>query len=111
MTIEPGSTTDFVRAVSLFAALEGACMASGASEALPYLGMARAELTDYGQRLLANFVDIPVPSFCAGLVELDELLTQMRASSTDLTHTLGLDSVQRLLRDGMAAMQDAAGTA
>ena len=110
MTIDPGSTPNFVRAVSLFAALEGASAATGANEALPYLGMARAELTDYGQRLLTNFVDIPVPSFCAGLVQLDELLTQMLISSTDLTHTLGLDSAQRLLREGIAAMSDAAGT-
>ena len=110
MTIKPASTADFVRAVSLFAALEGECVASGGSEVLPYLGMARSELTDYGQRLSTNFVDIPVPSFCAGLVQLDELLTRMRASSTDLTHTLGLDSAQRLLREGIAAMQDAPGT-
>ena len=91
---------DFNVAVSLFAALEGGCLASGASESLPYLGMARAELTDFGQRLPTHFEDTPLPSFRDGWLQLEVLLDRMLSESEDLGLTLRLDAARQILREG-----------
>ncbi len=47
---------DFAYAVSLLAALEDATGQDEHSTVLPFLGMARAELTDFGQRRPAGYV-------------------------------------------------------
>jgi hypothetical protein len=44
------ATHDFAYAVPLLAALEGATGEDGHAEALPFLGIARAELVDFGRR-------------------------------------------------------------
>jgi hypothetical protein len=97
------STPDFAHAVSLLAALEGATGEDGHAEALPFLGMARAELVDFGQRRPTHYVDIEIDDFHAGLAELEERLTAMLTSSQVLQHTLRLDAARRLLRRGIAA--------
>jgi hypothetical protein len=99
------ATPDFAYAVSLLAALEGATGEDGHAEALPFLGMARAELVDFGQRRPTHFVDVELDDFHAGLVELDQRLTAILTSSQVLRHTLRLDAARRLLRRGIAAAQ------
>ena len=105
MTTHTSDTNaDFVVAVSTFAALEGACTNAdadaAASEVLPFLGMARSELTDYGQRLPTHLEDIPVASFADGLTQLGDLLSRMLATSHDLALTLRLHAARQILREG-----------
>jgi hypothetical protein len=97
------ATTDFVQAVSLLAALEGATGQEGHSEILPCLGMARAELVDYGQRRPAHYVDVELADFRAGLAELEERLSALLATSQVLQQTLRIEAARRLLRRGIAA--------
>jgi hypothetical protein len=97
------ATPDFVYAVSLLAALEGATALDGHGEALPFLGMARAELVDFGQRRPTRYVDVEIDDFRGGLAELDGRLTAMLTSSEVLGHTLRIDAARRLLRRGIAA--------
>jgi hypothetical protein len=97
------ATPDFVYAVSLLAALEGATGEDGQGEALPFLGMARAELVAFGQRRPTDYVDVEIHDFHAGLAELEERLTAMLTSSEVLQHTLRVDAARRLLRRGIAA--------
>ena len=92
---------DFVRAVSLIAALEGACKSSDALETLPYLGLARVELTDYGQRIPTHFEDTPVQSFDQSLVLLDRLLREHLTDSADLRTTLCLHAARELLHEAI----------
>ncbi len=94
---------DFVYAVSLLAALEGATGQEGHREALPYLGMARAELVDYGQRRPTYYVDVCVDDVRAGLAELEERLTVMLATSQLLQQSLRVEAARRLLRCGITA--------
>jgi len=56
---------DFDCAVSLLAALEGSTGEEGHGEALPFLGMARAELVAFGQRRPADYVDVEINDFHA----------------------------------------------
>ena len=97
------ATPDFVYTVSLLAALEGATGRDGHGEALPYLGMARAELVDYGHRRPTHYVDVDVADFHTGLAELEEQLTAMLAISEVLQQSLRLEAARRLLRRGIAA--------
>lgn len=96
-------TPDFVYTVSLLAAMEGAVGQEGHRVALPYLGMARAELVDYGQRCPSYYVNVNVDDFRTGLAELEERLTAMLATSQVLQHSLRLEAARRLLRCGIAA--------
>lgn len=96
-------TPEFVYTVSLLAALERAPGQEGHREALPYLGMARAELVDYGQRRPTLYVDVDVDEFRAGLAELEERLTAMLATSQVLQESLRLEAARRILRCGIAA--------
>jgi len=98
-------TSDFVYAVSLLAALEGATGQDGYEEILPFLGMARAELVDFGQRRPSHYVDVEIDDFHDGLAELDERLAAMLAASEDLEHSLRLDAARGLLRRGIVAAQ------
>lgn len=99
MAVTYDNSPDFVTAVSMLAALEGASLPAGEAECLPYLGMARAELTDYGQRLPSHFEVTPVPSFRDGLFQLEVLLTRMLSASQDLTVTLRLHASLQILRE------------
>ncbi len=98
------ATPDFVYAVSLLAALEGASDQSEHARVLPFLGMARAELTDFGQRRPAGYVPVQVGDWRAGLDELEQQLTALLADSPALQHSLRLDAARRLLRRGLAAV-------
>ena len=70
------------------------------NRALPYLGMARAELTDFGQRLPTHFEDTRLPSFDDGWLQLEVLLDRMMSESEDLGLTLRLDAARQILREG-----------
>lgn len=98
------ATPDFVYAVSLLAALETATGTEGHATALPFLGMARAELTDFGQRRPAHYVPVPVDDLRAGMDELEQRLTALLDRSPRLQDSLRLDSARRLLRRGVAAI-------
>lgn len=93
---------DFVYAVSLLAALEGATGEKGHAGVLPFLGMARAELTDFGQRRLDHYLAVQVGDLRSGLVDLERHLSALQANSQVLQHSLRLDSARRLVRRGMA---------
>lgn len=95
---------DFVYAVSLLAALEGATGQDGHAMVLPFLGMARAELTDFGQRRPAHFVPVQIGDLRSGLADLEQRLAALQADSNMLQHSLRLDSARRLLRRGVAAV-------
>jgi hypothetical protein len=97
-------TPDFVYAVSLLAALEGATGQDGHAMVLPFLGMARAELTDFGQRRPAHFVPVQIGDLRSGLADLEQRLSALQADSHVLQHSLRLDSARRLLRRGVAAV-------
>lgn len=98
------ATPDFVYAVSLLAALESATGQDGHAAVLPFLGMARAELTDFGQRRPERYVPVQVGDLRAGLDELEQRITALLDHSPALQHSLRLDSVRRLLRRGAAAV-------
>ncbi len=98
------ATPDFVYAVSLLAALEGATGQDGHSMVLPFLGMARAEFTDFGQRRPTHYVSVQLGDLRSGLVDLEERLTALLTDSEVLQHSLRLDSARRLLRRGVAAV-------
>lgn len=95
---------DYVYAVSLLAALEGAIGQDGHAMVLPFLGMARAELTDFGQRRPSHYVPVKVGDLRSGLADLEERLTALLADSRVLQHSLRLDSARSLLRRGVAAL-------
>ena len=94
------ASPDFVYAVSLIAALETAPAAGHVVR--PLLGMARAELTDFGQRRPAHYVEVTVTNIHAALVELEERLIALRAGSQMLQHSLRADAALRLLHRGLA---------
>lgn len=98
------ATPDFVHAVSLLAALEDATEQDGHAIVLPYLGMARAELVDFGQRRPDRYVTVHVEDLRAGMVDLDERLTALLAGSQVLQHSLRINAARLLLRRGMAAV-------
>ena len=98
------ATPDFVYAVSLLAALESATGHTGHTTVLPFLGMARAELTDFGQRRPERYVPVAVGDLRAGMDELDLRITALLDHSPVLQHSLRLDSARRLLRRGVAAI-------
>ncbi len=99
-----GGTPDFVYAVSLLAALEAATGQDQHAMVLPFLGMARAELTDFGQRRPSRYVPVEVGDLRSGLADLEQRLTVLLADSQVLQHSLRLDSARRLLRRGVAAV-------
>jgi hypothetical protein len=88
---------------SLSAGIEGATGQAGHQEGLPFLGMARAELVDYGRRRPAQLLDIRLGDVRAGLRELDDQLTTLLADSEVLQHSLRLDGARGYLRRGMRA--------
>ncbi|ABL79332.1 MULTISPECIES: hypothetical protein [unclassified Nocardioides] len=98
------ATPDFVYAVSLLAALESATGQEGHAMVLPFLGMARAELTDFGQRRPARYVPVQIGDLRSGLADLEQRLTALLAHSHVLQHSLRLDCARRLLRRGVAAV-------
>lgn len=95
---------NFVDAVSLLAALEAATGQDGHATVLPFLGMTRAELTDFGQRRPAHYVPVQVDDLRAGLTELDQRLSDLLEESQVLQHSLRLDAARRLLRRGVESL-------
>lgn len=100
----PEACSEFVYAVSLVAALEGATGQDGHTKVLPFLGMARAELTDFGQRRPAQYVPVHVDDIRTGLAELEQHITALLANSQVLQHSVRLDSALRLLGRAAAAI-------
>jgi len=98
------ATPDFVYAVSLLAALESATGQEGHATVLPLLGMARAELTDFGQRRPERYVPVQIGDLRAGINELEQRITTLLDHSPVLQHSLRLDSARRLLRRGAAVI-------
>ncbi len=99
-------TPEFVYAVSLLAALEAATGLAGHTTVLPFLGMARAELTDFGQRRPIRYDAAHIDYLGSGLAELDQCFTALLAQSQGLQHSLRTESALRLLRRGAAAVSD-----
>ena len=97
-------TPGFVYAVSLLAALEEATEQDEHAMVLPFLGMARAELTDFGQRRPSQYVPVEVGDLRSGLANLVERLTALLADSQVLQHSLRLDSARTLIRRCVAAV-------
>lgn len=98
------ATPDFVYACSLLAALRARPGRTGTRRRSPFLGMARAELTDFGQRRPTLYMPVQVGDLRAGLAELEQRLTELLADSQVLQHSLRIDSARRLLRRGVAAV-------
>jgi len=69
---------------------------------LAYLGMARAELVDYGQHLPPGYLDVRIEDLGTGLDRLDRHLTRMLHRSQILQHTLRLEAALRWVRRGRA---------
>lgn len=88
----------FVHAVSLIAAMEDASHLEGHAAALPHLGMARAELTDFGQRRADHYVPIVLGDLQAGLTDLEERLMAMLARTDVLQRKIRLETALRILR-------------
>jgi len=95
------ATPDFVYAVSLLAAIESVTGQEGHASVLPFLGMARAELTDFGQRRPVYYLPIQVRDLRTGMDELDQRITALLDRSQVLQHSLRLDAARRLLRGGV----------
>jgi len=99
------ATPDFVYAVSLLAALEGATGHDGHAVVLPFLGMARAELTDFGQRRNAYYLEVEVGELRSGLAGLEKRLTALLVTSEELQQTLRVDAALAHVRRGIHATQ------
>ena len=96
------ATPDFVLAVSLLAALEGAIENENHAAALPYLGLARAELVDFGQRRPTGLIQVEVDALGAGLRDLDSLLTALLSDSEVLQQALRLEAARGYVRRAIA---------
>jgi hypothetical protein len=94
------TNTDFIEAVSLCAEIEGMCGSAGALRLLPYVGMARTELTDGGARLPARYRAITLPSLAEGIERLEELLTILMSRTDDLFYAVRLYEAREILREG-----------
>jgi hypothetical protein len=87
----------FVAVISLIAALEGQPTVQGEVLLLSSLGMARAELTDYGHRVPRQLHALDPVAAEEGLTNLKLLLATMLEESTHLAHTLRIQAAQRIL--------------
>lgn len=94
---------EHVDAVSLLAELEAAAARDGHAALLPFLGMARAELTDFGQRSVKTYVAVKVHDVHAATAELCGRLTEMHGSSPVPQHQLRIEAALRWLHRGVAA--------
>jgi len=68
---------------------------------LPFLGMARAELTDFGQRRPARYIPIQIGDLHSGLADLERCLTALLAASMELQHSLRINAALLTLRRGV----------
>lgn len=103
MPVTYDDSEDFLAADSLFAELEGESLDAGAARLLPFLGMARCELTDYGLHLPSSIVPAPdYGSFEHGVGILDGLLAKMAGDSTRLHDALRVRRAHDILHEGMA---------
>jgi hypothetical protein len=92
-----------VEAVSLAAAIERATGLPGYEAVLPLIGMARAELTDFGQRRQKHYVPMKVDDVTTAVGELEDRVAALLVNSQDLQHSLRLDAALQLLRRITAA--------
>jgi hypothetical protein len=99
------ATPDFVYAVSLLAGLEGATDQVGHAVVLPFLGMARAELTDFGQRRNAYYLEVEVGDLRSCLAGLEKRLMALIVTSEELQQTLRVDAALAHVRRGIHAAQ------
>ncbi|MCX6398402.1 MAG: hypothetical protein NTX33_00530 [Propionibacteriales bacterium] len=99
---EYDATPDFVYAVSLLASLEDSAGQVGHAWVLPLLGMARAELVDFGRRRPDHFVETEETSLATGLVDLDARLTALLSDSDVLQETVRLEAARRYVRRALA---------
>jgi hypothetical protein len=99
------ATPDFVYAVSLLAALEGATDQDGYAVVLPLLGMTRAELTDFSQRRNAYYLEVEVGDLRSGLAGLEKRLTALLVTSDKLQQTLRVDAALAHVRRGIHTTQ------
>ncbi|GAA1142648.1 hypothetical protein [Ornithinicoccus hortensis] len=88
---------ELIHALSLLAALEEATDLEGHAAALPYLGMARAELTDFGQMRVERYVPMAVSDLHGGLRELEDRLKTLLAKTGVPQHRLRIEAALRLL--------------
>ncbi|GAW52547.1 MULTISPECIES: hypothetical protein [unclassified Nocardioides] len=98
------SSPDFVYVISLIAALIGATGHPEQRRAAPFLGMAEAELVDFGQRRPTHYVAIQIDDFRASLAELEDRMTALMTDSQILQHTLRIDSALRFLHRATSAI-------
>ena len=94
---------DFIEAISLIAAMEGLPSVQEDVMILSRLGMARAELTDYGHRIPKSLRPVVTGTLDEGMSMLSGLLDRMLAASKTLAHTLRLQAAQRILADHLAS--------
>jgi len=87
----------FVEVISLIAALEGQPRVQAEVLLLSGLGMARAELTDYGHRLPGHLHALNPVEVEEGLATLMALLSTMLEKSEQLAHTLRIQAALRIL--------------
>ena len=92
---------DFVYVVSLLAALEESTEEDGHAMVLPFLGMARAELIEFGQRRPAHYIPMQIGDLRSGLTDLERRLSALLADSKVLQHSLRVDAALQTLRRGL----------
>lgn len=95
------SSPGFLQAMSLLAALERAKEQDGHARMLPFLGMARAELTDFGGRRPERYIPIQIGDLNGGLADLERCLNALMSGSMDLRQSLRIDAALRTLRRGV----------
>lgn len=88
-------SADFCYTVSLVAAIEGATDLPGHAEVLPFVGMARAELVDFGQRQPARLWEVELVDIRGSMSELQGRVAALMTASPVLQQTLRLDAAQR----------------
>lgn len=74
-------------------------MPAGARRLLPYIGMARHELTDSGTRLPAHYRAVSVPSVNEGMHRLEAILTHLMGRTDDLFYAVRLFEAREIVRE------------
>lgn len=97
--------SDWTHAVSLIAHLQQATDQPGYRQVVPRLGMARAELSDFGQRPTTVFMPTDVTSLSTGLAELQTVLRALLAASPQLRDTLRIGAALHHVDQAAAALQ------
>jgi hypothetical protein len=96
------TSQDFIDAVSLCAELEGMCLPAGRTRLLPFIGMARNELTNNGASTPSHYRSMPIGSVDEGVQRLEQLLTTLIGQAEDLLYAVRLHEAREILREGSA---------